>query len=84
MRVTAKAKLGSKFQTGNGDFNLQFYPDYYGDKKEINKEWATSTPSLSFQLIVTEAAAANFEQGKSYLVTFEPDEENTDVSNSTA
>jgi hypothetical protein len=73
MKITAKAKLGSKILLSNGDYGLYFHPDYYGDKAEVNKAWATASPSLSFQMQVTEAAAANFEQGASYTVTFEQD-----------
>lgn len=72
--ITAKAKLGSKYETSNGDFVLNFYPDYYGDKKEVNKAWATASPSLSFMLTVIPPVAEKFEQGASYTVTFTPED----------
>jgi hypothetical protein len=72
--ITAKAKLGSKLELSNGDFVVQFYPDYYGDKSETNKAWATSTPSLSFQMNVKREVADKLEQGASYTVTFTPEE----------
>lgn len=85
-KITAKAKLGAKTQQANGDWHLYFYPDYYGDKAEINKAWATSTPSLMFQLNVRTEVADKFEANGSYTVTFEADakEEVKDVSDSTA
>lgn len=70
-KITAKAKLGSKFETSNGDFGLYFYPDYYGDKSETNKAWATASPSLMFQMNVRADVAEKFTQGASYMVTFE-------------
>ena len=68
--MTAKVKLGSKFELSNGDFGLNFYPDYYGDKAETNKAWATASPSLMFQMNVRPDVAARLVQGTSYLVTF--------------
>lgn len=79
-KITAKVKLGSKYELSNGDFGLTFYPDYYGDKAEANKAWATASPSLMFQMNVQARVAENFNQGGSYTVTFEeevPDGDST-------
>lgn len=68
--ITAKVKLGSKWESSNGDFLLYFYPDYYGDKSEVNKAWATASPSLMHQMTVIPSVAEKFTQGASYTVTF--------------
>lgn len=70
-KITAKVRLGSKYELSNGDFGLSFYPDYYGDKAEVNKAWATASPSLMFQMNVQARVAENFAQNASYTVTFE-------------
>lgn len=68
--ITAKAKLGSKVQLPSTDWSLSFYPDYYGDKKETNKAWASASPSLMFQMNVRDDVAEHFTVNASYTVTF--------------
>jgi hypothetical protein len=89
-KITAKVKLGSKIQypgfgMGNAEapaerqaekelWYLTFGPDYYGDAAEKNKEWASASPSLNFQITVRGDVADLFEQGASYTCGFVKDE----------
>ena len=45
-----------------------FYPDYAGG---VNKEWASSTPTLQFDITVRDGEM--FTVGKKYTVTFSED-----------
>lgn len=70
--ITAKVKLTAKSATSSNLVSLAFGPDY---QDERNQEWAHATPYLNLQMNVKSDVAANFEQGKAYTLTFEPNED---------
>ncbi|NWL32965.1 hypothetical protein [Paenarthrobacter nitroguajacolicus] len=67
-KTTAVATLYSKTDAGNGQTALAFCADY---NDERNKEWAKYTPGLSVGMTVIESVGEQFEQGETYLLTFE-------------
>lgn len=68
-KITAVAKLEHKApKQESEETNLVFYADY---SDERNKEWAKYTPALSLNMTVLNSVADGFEQGASYLLTFE-------------
>lgn len=70
MATTAKIRCNTKAETpGNGAL-LSFVPDYQDGR---NQEWAQATPSLTLNMTVNAEAAEQFEQGKAYTLTFDPD-----------
>jgi hypothetical protein len=72
MSVTAKVKLASMADAGYSDVKtLAFYADYADGR---NAQWAAATPTLSLQMTVNAEAAALFEAGKAYTLTFDLDE----------
>lgn len=66
-KITAVATLTSK-QPGDGQTALSFHADY---SDERNKEWARYTPGLSVSMHVIDSVAEKFEQGETYLLTFD-------------
>ena len=66
-KITAVARC-QKLGTTDYGTTVSFYPDYQGEE---NKEWANATPSLSVQMVVRNDVAEKFEQGGSYMITFE-------------
>jgi hypothetical protein len=71
MAVTAKVYCGNKTvfnADGSGSAKFVFYPDYAGG---ANKEWASSTPTLQFDITVKDGEM--FTVGKKYTVTFSED-----------
>lgn len=72
MAITAKVKVyKSPGYAGSDDVRLDFSADY-GEGK--NKEWATATPVINVMMYVKPEVAEKFESGKSYTLTFEPEE----------
>lgn len=65
--VTAKVMLQTKTES-IGYNTLQFIPDY---QDGANKEWATNTPNLQFNMTVKTEIADKFKVGGKYTVTFE-------------
>lgn len=66
--VTAKVQLAQK-NAYIGGVTLKFMADYADGR---NKEWAESTPSLSYEMQVKPSVAELFQVGGKYTVTFEP------------
>jgi hypothetical protein len=67
-KTTAVATLYSKSDAGLGQTALAFSADY---NDERNKEWSKYTPALGVNMTVIDSVAERFEQGKTYLLTFE-------------
>lgn len=67
-KTTAVATLQRKEDVGNEQTSLAFYADY---NDERNKAWSKYTPALSVQMTVMDSVAEQFEQGQTYLLTFE-------------
>lgn len=74
--TTAKIKLSTKVQQGDGSWVLTFSPDYNDGR---NKEWAAATPSLYIQMTVREELGDRFELQKAYTLGFEPAEVEEDA-----
>jgi hypothetical protein len=70
--ITAKIHCQMKQPTGagHGEVRLQFVPDYADGR---NKEWSLYTPALSLDMTVKGDVADQFEPGKAYTLTFEPE-----------
>ncbi len=66
MRVTAQVSLNSKIEN-LGSTQLVFGADYADGR---NKEWASSTPSLSLTMTVKPEVAALFKVGSHLTLTF--------------
>lgn len=66
--ITAKVTLQSKTVTVDQD-QLTFHPDYNSGR---NKEWAKYTPALNFNMSVKHEIGEQFEVGKAYTISFEP------------
>ena len=80
MMVRAKFKCWSILpgQTGNPDDTCAEvrFQAAYGDGKSDNAEWSKWTPSGEIRMFITNPAAIDaFEVGKSYYLTFTPEEE---------
>ncbi len=72
MAITAKVRCSYKLVL-DGQVQYTFGADYYSeDGKAINAEWSKYTPGL--QLNITVKPEVEFEPGRSYTLTFEPDE----------
>lgn len=71
--VTAKVQLAQK-NAYIGGVTLTFMADYVDGR---NKEWAESTPSLTYEMQVKASVAELFQIGGKYTVTFEPTVEET-------
>lgn len=74
MPVTAKIFCQTKQAMGEGDdrtVTVSFVPDYNDDR---NKEWARWTPGLSLTMGLKGAVADQFEVGKAYTLTFDPED----------
>lgn len=74
MDITAKVYCSNKIEEGEGDSRMvstQFHADYADDR---NKEWSKYTPSLSLTMGLKGAVADEFEVGKSYMLTFTPED----------
>lgn len=74
MTVTAKVTCNHKQVHGEGDeqqATLGFCADYTDGR---NKEWSLYTPSLDLRMTVRGSVADQFEQGRSYTLTFEATE----------
>ena len=78
-QVTAKVACNTKTMNNMGTSYEQvivgFVADYAGG---VNKEWATSTPSLNFSLTVTPSVAERFNIGEKFTVTFDKEEKDGD------
>jgi hypothetical protein len=76
MTVTAKVKLQSVAEIGEGDARqagLQFVPDYADGR---NAAWAMATPALNLAMTVRgDVADAHFREGQAFTLVFEPDGE---------
>lgn len=74
MNITAKIVCQTKQESGEGDdrqVNVSFGADYADGR---NKEWARYTPGLSLTMGLRGAVADQFEVGKPYILTFEPED----------
>ncbi|GAA0528901.1 hypothetical protein GCM10010172_06900 [Paractinoplanes ferrugineus] len=74
MPVTAKVTCQHKNESGDGEQRqviVTFVPDYADGR---NKEWSLYTPSLSLSMTLKGAVADQFEAGKAYTLTFEPED----------
>jgi len=74
MAVTAKIICNGKAESGEGDnrqANVSFHADYADGR---NKEWARFTPGLSLTIGLRGPVADEFEVGKSYTLTFTPED----------
>jgi hypothetical protein len=74
--VTAKVKCTNKVEQ-NGGVSLSFFANYKdADGNLVNQEWAAFTPHLSVSMTVKPGsdAADAFEHGKTYTLTFSPEE----------
>jgi hypothetical protein len=71
--VVAKVYLWKKTPPPNDQVEtvLEFNANY----TKRNQEWAKYTPVLTLRMQVNETAAACFEEGKYYTLTFEEDME---------
>jgi len=72
--ITAKIKLSTKTESGEGDQRraaLMFYADYAEGR---NKEWASATPTLTLSMTVKGEVADLFEQGAAYTLQFVAEE----------
>lgn len=72
--ITAKIFCHAKLETGEGDdrqVNVSFLPDYNDGR---NKQWARWTPALSLSMGLRGAVADQFEVGRAYALTFEPED----------
>jgi len=67
-KTTTVATLNTKQDAGHGQVSLFFAADYNDDR---NKEWSKYTPALGVNMTVIDSVAEQFEQGKTYLLTFE-------------
>lgn len=72
--VTAKVRCNSieKWSPVDDVYAVAFGPDYGEAGNEKNKAWAYATPSLSLTMTVKDGSL--FEQGKSYTLTFTPED----------
>ena len=85
-KVTAVFTVCEKTDPGDGSAELQFQPPYAlptkpGEEpdagmgagwKRVNLPWSKATPSGAIRMHITNPdAAALFERGETYLVTFE-------------
>jgi hypothetical protein len=74
MSVTAKIICNGKTESGEGDnrqVNVSFHADYADGR---NKDWARFTPGLSLTIGLRGSVADKFEAGKSYILTFTPED----------
>lgn len=71
MRTTAKIVLNSKHESGVGDHRLVVaaFSANYADG--ANREWATSTPTLSVSMSLKGDVADQFVIGRQYTLTFD-------------
>lgn len=72
--ITAKVLCQHKIESGEGDQRqavVNFLPDYADGR---NKEWSLYTPNLSLSMTLKGAVADQFEAGKSYTLTFTPED----------
>ena len=70
--ITAKLKCTNKVENQEGYVSLTFNANYRDDDGNlINQDWAYATPYAAYNTTVKAEVGALFEQGKSYLVTFE-------------
>lgn len=72
--ITAKIICHTKQETGEGDdrqADVLFVPDYNDGR---NKEWARWTPGLSLSMGLRGSVADQFEVGRAYTLTFEPED----------
>jgi heme oxygenase len=70
--ITAKVKCASKSPIDSDQFTVRFEADYNDGR---NAEWAKFTPALSVSMNVKAEAAAHFEPGTAYTLTFTPSED---------
>lgn len=70
MSVTAKVKV-YKSPAWDEVVRLDFTGDY---QDERNKAWAVATPMIQVTMMVKPEVAEKFEQGASYTLTFEAEE----------
>lgn len=70
--ITAKVKLSTKSDNGNGTHRLVFVPDYQDGR---NKEWALATPGLLVDMGVIDSVAERFEPQGAYTLTFTPSQD---------
>jgi hypothetical protein len=69
--VTAKVICNLKSSYGDGKTTtLGFCADYQDGR---NKDWSPYTPHLDLRMTVTGDVGNSFEMGKSYTLTFTPD-----------
>ncbi|CRK59088.1 hypothetical protein [Alloactinosynnema sp. L-07] len=71
IQITAKVICQSKQAHGEDEVSLTFQADYEDGR---NKEWAKYTPSMSISTTMRGSVGDHFEPGKSYLLTFTPEE----------
>jgi len=68
MAVTAKVKLTSKTDNGDGQVYLTFNADYEDGR---NKEWSKYTPALTLNMYVKQEITDLFPTDQTYTLTFE-------------
>ncbi len=71
VQITAKVICRTKAPHGEDEVALAFDADYDDGR---NKEWAKYTPSMSINTTMRGSVGDHFEPGKSYLLTFTPEE----------
>jgi hypothetical protein len=72
--VTAKVKVTSKVDSGEGDQRqtvVTFYADY---EDERNKEWSLYTPALSLSMTLKGDVADRFNHGDCFTLQFVKEE----------
>lgn len=72
--ITAKVRCNDSSEH-NEQVQYMFGADYFSeDGKAINAEWAKYTPALALSITVkSEVPEVQFEVGRSYTLTFEPE-----------
>lgn len=71
---TAKVKIGHIIPNGSDAKSVSMYPNYGSNGAVINKEWASASPGLSFQITMRNEIADRLEMGDEFTVTFKKDE----------
>jgi hypothetical protein len=77
---TAKLKLGYKQPNGENVTAFSFGPNYGSNGREVNKEWASSTPGLQLQMSMKNELADQLTMGDEFTVTFMLDEKEEEVT----
>lgn len=71
-RVTPQSPITGKDNQLRQAAEVEMVPDYAGDR---NKEWSEYTPSGVIRMNINGPALEQFEVGRAFTVTFEPEDE---------